>query len=148
MANFNFNKTILGGRLTADPELKYTGNNIPVTSFSLAIKRKGAKEDTTDFINVVAWRNTAEFICKYFGKGSSICITGSIQTRKYEEKDTGKTRTAFEVIAESADFVDSKADNTFPAEAGKAPQSANSATFSGNNNDFTEINTNDDDLPF
>ena len=134
MANFNYNKTILGGRLTADPELKYTNNNIPVTSFSLAVKRKGTKDDTTDYVNIVAWRSTAEFICKYFGKGSSICITGSIQTRKYEEKDTGKTRTAFEVVAESADFVDSKAENNnLPA---------------NDNIGFTEINPNDDDLSF
>ena len=69
MANFNFNKTILGGRMTADPELKTTPSGVSVTSFSIAVKRKNTKEDKTDFINCIAWRGTAEFIQKYFTKG-------------------------------------------------------------------------------
>ncbi len=89
MSNLNLNKVILGGRLTADPELKLTPSGVPVVSFGLAINRRfqsrsteGAPAQTqVDFINIVAWRATAEFISRYFRKGSAICIVGSIQTR-------------------------------------------------------------------
>ncbi len=95
MANLNLNKVILGGRLTADPELKQTASGTPVTAFSVAVSRKYAAkaengtptQPTADFINCVAWRNTAEFISKYFQKGSMIAVTGSIQTRNYEDKN-------------------------------------------------------------
>lgn len=110
MANLSLNKSILCGRLTATPELKTTTSGASVTSFNLAVKRdfKNANgEYETDFINCVAWRGTAEFICKYFQKGSSLCVVGSIQTRKYEDKD-GNKRTAVEVVASEAHFVDSK----------------------------------------
>ena len=92
MANFNFNKVILGGRLTADPELKTTTSGIVVTSFSIAVSRRFAKNaegqanQQSDFINCVAWRNQAEFITRYFRKGSSICITGSLQTRTWTDR--------------------------------------------------------------
>ena len=111
MANFNINKVILGGRLTADVELKQTQNGIPVCQFSLAVNRKYSKEgeQQTDFINCQAWRNTAEFISKYFSKGSSICIVGSIQTRSWKDKD-GNNRYATEVVVDEALFVDSKTD--------------------------------------
>lgn len=108
MANLNLNKVVLGGRLTSDVELKQTPQGIAVCQFSIAINRKG-KEAGTDFINCVAWRNTAEFISKYFKKGSSICVTGSIQVRSWE--DNGNKRYATEVLVEEAMFVDSKADN-------------------------------------
>ena len=117
MANFNFNKTILGGRMTADPELKTTPSGVSVTSFSIAVKRKNTKEDKTDFINCIAWRGTAEFIQKYFSKGSSICVVGNLQTRTWEDGN-GNKRYATEVIVEEASFVDSKSDapgNTFTA---------------------------------
>ena len=138
-----FNLVVLTGRLTADPELRYTANNTPVTSFSIAVNRryKAGEESQADFINVVAWRQTAEFITKYFSKGSMIGIEGSIQTRRYVDKDTGKNRTAFEVIANNVQFVESKRDSA-PADA--APSFSNAAA-----NEFTEIDSgSDDDLPF
>ncbi|MGM9646551.1 MAG: single-stranded DNA-binding protein [Eubacteriales bacterium] len=113
MANFNFNKVILGGRLTADPELKTTQSGTSVTSFSVAINRKYAadgQQPQADFINVVAWRQTAEFVSRYFRKGSSICVTGSLQTRSYTDRD-GQKRTVTEVIADEANFVDSKSES-------------------------------------
>ena len=132
-----FNLVVLTGRLTADPELKYTANNVPITSFSIAVNRryKQGEEQQTDFINIVAWRQTAEFVSKYFQKGSMIGIEGSIQTRKYTDKETGKTRTAFEVVANNAQFVESKRNSDEPQ------------SFNNSNDDFTEID-NSDDLPF
>lgn len=94
MANFNFNKAIIGGRITADPELKTTPAGVPVTSFSVAVNRrfggKNGEETPTDFINVTAWRQQAEFITRYFKKGSSICIVGSIQTRTWTDQQGNK----------------------------------------------------------
>ena len=130
MANLNLNKVIIAGHLTADPALKQTQNNIPVTSFTVAVKR-GRTEDS-DFINVVAWRQTAEFISKYFKKGNSICICGSIQTRNYE-KD-GQKRTIVEVNAEQALFIDKKDDRDGTVNADAAPN-------------FEEISA-DAELPF
>ena len=84
-----FNLVVLTGRLTADPELKTTPNGTSVTSFSIAVDRRyrSGEERQTDFINIVAWRTSAEFICKYFKKGSLIGIEGSIQTRRYQDKN-------------------------------------------------------------
>ena len=104
-----FNLVILTGRLTADPELKTTPNGVSVTTFSIAVNRnyKSGEEQQTDFINIVAWRQTAEFITKYFQKGTMIGIEGSIQTRRYQDAN-GNTRTAFEVIANNVQFVEAK----------------------------------------
>ena len=114
MANFNLNKVILGGRITADPELKKTDSGIAVCSFSMAINRKNKDgEQQTDFVNCVAWRKTAEFIAQYFKKGSCICIVGSIQTRTWTDNDNNK-RYATEIISDEAYFVDSKGSNTPP----------------------------------
>lgn len=108
MASFNFNKVIIGGRLCADPELKTTPSGISVTSFSVAVNRKGKDgEQAADFINVTAWRNTAEFITRYFKKASSICIVGSLQTRKWKDKDSNN-RSSTDVVADEAYFVDAK----------------------------------------
>lgn len=108
MASLNLNKVILGGRLACDPELKRTPNGVSVTSFSLAVDRRAGKEKTiTDFITVVAWRNNAEFISKYFHKGSSICIVGSIQTRSWNDNN-GQKRYTTEIVVDEACFVDSK----------------------------------------
>ena len=110
MASFNFNKVILGGRIVRDPELKTTQSGLSVTQFSIAVNRKSTKEQQApqaDFINVTAWRNTAEFITKFFRKGSSICIVGSLQTRSFTDK-TGSKREVTEVVADEAYFVDSK----------------------------------------
>ena len=93
MANFNLNKIILGGRLTADPELKTTPSGISVTMFPLAVNRRANKdgESIPDFFSVTAWRNTAEFVSRFFRKGSSICVIGSIQTRTWTDNN-GETR--------------------------------------------------------
>ena len=138
-----FNLVVLTGRLTADPELRYTANNTPVTSFSIAVSRryKAGEEAQADFINIVAWRQTAEFVTKYFQKGSMIGIEGSIQTRRYVDKETGKNRTAFEVIANNVQFVESKRDGAAGAEA---PASFTNATAG----DFTAMADAEDDLPF
>ena len=104
------NKIIIMGRLTRDPELRRTGSGTAVTSFSLAVDRdfksqSGEKE--TDFIDVVAWRQTAEFVSKYFSKGKMIIVEGSIQTRSYEDRN-GNKRRAVEVVADNVQFGESK----------------------------------------
>lgn len=113
MANFNLNKVILGGRLTADPELKTTPSGVSVTSFTVAVNRRfgggQGKEAQADFINVTAWRQTAEFITQYFRKASSICIVGSIQTRSWTDQQ-GQKRFATKVVADEAYFVDAKSE--------------------------------------
>ncbi len=142
-----FNLVVLTGRLTADPELKTTPNGVSVTSFSIAVGRRYRSGETaeTDFINLVAWRQTAEFITKYFHKGSMIGIEGSIQTRRYTDKE-GHNRTAFEVVVNNAQFVESKRDGNTSAPGGQeAPASFSNTT----GNDFTEVAADaDDDLPF
>ena len=141
-----FNLVVLTGRLTADPELKTTQSGISVTSFSIAVNRRftrSGEEQQTDFINIVAWRQSAEFVAKYFKKGNLIGIEGSIQTRKYTDKN-GNNRTAFEVVANNVQFVESKRDS--------APQdnTAPAASFSNAEaDDFADLgNVSDDDLPF
>lgn len=139
-----FNLVVLTGRLTADPELKTTPNGVSVTSFSIAVSRRyrAGEETQADFINIVAWRQTAEFITKYFKKGTMIGIEGSIQTRRYVDKD-GKNRTVFEVVANNAQFVESKRDGNGMADGVEAPASFSNASA----NEFAEI-SGDDDLPF
>ena len=110
MANFNFNKVILGGRLTAEPELRQTTSGTFVTSFSIAVNRRMSKTNEVDFINCQAWGSTAEFICKFFRKGSSICVTGQIQVRSWKDNQ-GNNRYATEVVVDEANFVDSKSEN-------------------------------------
>lgn len=100
------NVAAIMGRLTADPELKHTPNGIAVTSFCVAVNRR-TKDRQADFIDVVAWRGTAEFVCKYFRKGQMIAVKGSIQTRNYTDRD-GNKRSATEVLAENAEFCESK----------------------------------------
>ncbi len=150
MSNFNINKVILGGRLTADVELKSTPNGVPVCQFGLAVNRKYSKEgeQATDFINVVAWRQHAEFISRYFRKGSSICIVGNIQTRSWEDPQTKQKRYATEVIVDEALFVDSKSDGTganVGGGQGYMPQAY--ATNLGASAEFVELGS-DEGLPF
>lgn len=137
MANLHLNKVILCGRLVAAPELKTTPNGVPVCSFRLAVNRKYSKEGepSADFINCVAWRQRAEFISRYFNKGSSICIEGSIQTRKYSDQ-SGKTHYATEIIVEDALFVDSK------GEGGASP----AVDYPPASGEFVPVD--DEDLPF
>jgi len=143
MANFNLNKVILGGRVTADPELKHTPQGIPVCSFSIAVNRRSKDgQAPADFINCQAWRSTAEFISRYFKKGSSICLVGSIQTRTWTDNNNNK-RYATEVIADEAFFVDSK------SESDVAPSfSTETASFQTQQTPKFEEIAGDDDLPF
>jgi single-strand DNA-binding protein len=121
------------GRLTADPELKTTSSGVSVTSFTVAVDRQ-FKKDETDFINVTAWRQTADFVTKFFRKGSMIAVQGSIQTRSFEDKN-GNKRTVTEIIADKAAFCGDKGNDT--AEAEKPDLSVN----------FADAET-DDGLPF
>jgi single-strand DNA-binding protein len=141
-----FNLVVLTGRLTADPELKTTPTGVNVTSFSIAVSRRyrSGEETQADFINIVAWRQTAEFITKYFKKGSMIGIEGSIQTRRYVDKD-GKNRTVFEVVANNVQFVEAKRDGAPAMGMTEEPASFSNASA----NEFTEVTgDSDDDLPF
>lgn len=117
MASLNINKVTLGGRLTSDPELKQTPQGVSVTTFSIAVKRRG-KEAQTDFINCVSWRATAELICKHFKKGNSIVIDGEIQTRTWQDANNQK-RYATEVIVSDFYFVESKDEPAFKVDAPK-----------------------------
>ena len=118
------NYTALQGRLTTDPELKHTPTGTAVTTFSLAVERSYAaqgKERETDFIDIVAWRNTAEHICKYFKKGKMMVVEGSIQTRNYTDKE-GKKRKAFEISADNVHFCgDAQRENSRANDGGFAP---------------------------
>jgi len=148
------NVAVIMGRLVADPELRHTPNDIAVTSFTLAVDRSFAKAGTerqADFIDVVAWRGTADFVCKYFTKGQMMAVHGSIQTRLYEDKQ-GNKRKAFEIVASDINFADSKRDNSSNAGGNYAPKPAAfnepaTAYSSGDSQDFEEI-LGDDDLPF
>ena len=150
------NRVILMGRLTADPELKQTPNGISVTSFSLAVDRnftsRGA-ERQTDFINCVAWRQTAEFISRYFAKGRLMAVEGSLQVRNYVDKNENK-RQAVEVVVDQAYFADSKnaapSSSPAPSYQSAAPAYAPAAPVAfnaGSVEDFQEIDD-EDDLPF
>lgn len=115
MSNLNLNKAIIAGRLTADPELKLTQTGISVLSFSVAVNRparvvNNQKVSESDFINCVAWRAAADFICKYFKKGSAICLTGSLQTRTWND-NAGTKHYATELVVDETFFVDGKSDN-------------------------------------
>lgn len=152
------NVAVLMGRLVADPELRHTPNGVSVTSFTLAVDRsyvKSGADRQTDFIDIVAWRNTAEFVCKYFHKGQLTAVQGSIQTRTYTDKE-GNKRKAFEIVADNVHFAEPKRDNSG---SGSYQPKANStyseqqteqpapAYTNGDTGDFEEIPT-DDDLPF
>ncbi len=153
------NVAVLMGRLVADPELRHTANGISVTSFTLAVDRsyvKAGGERQTDFIDVVAWRNTAEFVCKYFRKGQLAAVQGSIQTRSYTDKE-GNKRKAFEIVADNVHFAEPKRDGNSgggyqnnrsenPPASGKTAQPT-SAYASGDTGDFEEMPS-DEDLPF
>lgn len=138
-----YNKAILIGRLTATPELKRTQAGTSVTSFTLAVDRRFSGKDgdrKADFINCTAWRGTAEFICKHFGKGDPLGVEGSIQTRSYEDKN-GNKRTAVEVVAENVFFVGSKKSDA------REPEEPEASMPPKGKDDFEEVKSGDD-LPF
>jgi len=148
------NKIILMGRLTRDPELRRTQSGTAVTSFSLAVDRdfksqSGEKE--TDFIDIVAWRQTAEFVSKYFTKGRMAVVEGRLQLRDWTDRDGGKRRSA-EVVAENVYFGDSRRDGpggdaAAPAAYG-APTAGRAPAPSDGHSDFAEIGEEDGELPF
>ncbi len=163
------NVAVLMGRLVADPELRHTANDISVTSFTLAVDRsyvKAGSDRQTDFIDIVAWRGTADFVCKYFRKGQLVAVQGSIQTRSYTDNQ-GNKRKAFEIVADNVHFAESKRDSSGGGNyAGNnyggnnyesnpyhsrtepmIPEQPAPAYTSGNTGDFEEMPS-DDDLPF
>ncbi len=139
------NRAIVMGRLTDNPELRHTSSNIPVTTFTLAVERnfRSGDERVTDFLDIVAWRNTAEFASKYFTKGMQVAVEGSIQVRSYTDRD-GNKRRAWEIVADQVYFADSKRDGAAPA--GRSEAAAPSIS-NADSSDFTEFDGGDD-LPF
>ena len=155
------NKIFLMGRLTRDPELRRTQTGTPVASFSLAVDRdfkdKATGERSTDFIDVVAWRQTAEFVSRYFTKGRMAVVEGRLQIRDYTDRD-GNKRTAAEVVADNVYFGDSKRDAegggyggygggySAPAPSAPVPPPAYAAPAGGDQ--FAELDDDDGELPF
>ena len=140
------NTAILMGRLTADPELRHTPSDVAVTSFTLAVDRsyvKSGADRQVDFIDIVAWRSTAEFVCRYFHKGQLVAVQGSIQTRSYTDKE-GNKRKAFEVVADNVHFAEPKRDSSYsqaPAQQNAYRQETTepAAYSTGNTGDFEEV---------
>lgn len=132
------NKVILMGRLTKDPELRYTNNKTPVCSFTIAVNNGYGEKQQTDFINCLAWNKTAEFVTKYFAKGKMIVIAdGRISTRSWETQD-GKRAYATEVVAQEVNFGETKS----------SQQTATQPPMQDDDDDFTPLDEEDDDLPF
>lgn len=144
------NKVILMGRLVADPELKRTQNDIAVVSTRIAVDRdrKGPDgERQADFIDIVCWRERAEFVSRYFRKGNMIAVVGSLQSRQYETKD-GQKRTAYEVVCDQVSFTGEKASNA-PSGGSYAPrQDAPAPEFTAPGGDDFEVVEDDIQLPF
>ncbi len=137
-----FNKVILVGTLVSDPELKSTNNGVNVTRFRIAVGRRFARPDAevkADFFDIVAWRNTADFVCRYFVKGKPILVSGSLQNRSWSDSD-GNKRYATEIIADEVSFVGGKGDNA-------SEQAAPSAPTYGDTSGYEELDTSDE-LPF
>lgn len=145
------NKVMLMGRLTADPVLRQTTNNLSVTSFSLAVNRSYAKKDGTrdaDFFDIVCWRNTAEFVSKYFTKGTQVVVCGSLQTRTWKDKNDQNRKTV-EVVADEVYFAEGKRDGAPRGnDSAPVPQSAAQPAYASNDtDDFLEL-SGDEELPF
>ncbi len=139
------------GRLVADPELRKTPNGISTTRFTIACDRSYVKSGTerqTDFFDIVAWRGTAEFICKYFKKGQLVAIDGSLQTHSYEDRD-GNKRKAYEIVVNNANFAESKRANSNDMDGGFERRTPPESTaFSiGSPEDFAVVDESED-LPF
>jgi len=150
----SFNKVILIGNMTADPELKQTTSGISVCSFSIAINRRFAKteqgQQSVDFINIVTWRQNAEFVSRYFKKGNPILICGQLQTRKWTDNQ-GQNRTVTEVVADEVSFVGSANQNgaaSAPQGNNYTPEAYGAPSFNSTSGaNFEEI-PNDESLPF
>lgn len=147
------NVICITGRLTADPELKQTSNDVSVTSFSVAVRRPHSKE-ATDFLNVTAWRQSAEYLCRYAAKGNQVSISGMLTTRSYEDKN-GYKRTVYEIQAENVEILESRRTESRPDVTGedyggvsRVPAAASAAYSQGKQSSFADLPSNDDDLPF
>lgn len=145
----SFNKVILIGNMTADPELKPTASGISLCSFSIAVNRRFAKEgeQNVDFINIVAWRNTADFVTRYFKKGKPILVCGQLQTRSWTDNE-GNKRYATEVIADEVSFVGSNETSTEPKNEPSKAESYTPTGYTTNNNAQFEEIPSDEGLPF
>ena len=153
------NKIFLQGRLVADPELRQTPSGVPVASFRIAVdrdfKNKETGEKEADFINVVAWRNTAEFVSRFFTKGRMAIVEGRLQIRGYTDRD-GNKRTAAEVVADNIYFGDSKRDSEgysaqpapAPANYGQSPNFNSAPAYQPPASDFAMLEDDDSQLPF
>ena len=148
------NKSILMGRLTRDPELKYTNSNLPVIRFSIAVDRNRTGQNgerQTDFIDIVAWRKTAEFVSQWFTKGQMIVVVGSIQSRRWQDKN-GNNRTSIEVVADEVQFGESKrsreSGESSPSNNGGYPQNSGYRKNPAVDPDFSEITDDDGEVPF
>lgn len=144
------NKVILVGNLARDPELTTTPSGVSVCRFTVAVSRAYANADgerETDFINCVAWRNTAEFVSKYFKKGSSAGVVGNIQTRSYEGQD-GNKRYVTEVSVENVEFVGRRSEGGEPTEKSKFDDEPKSTSNAGGTKIAKFEPIDDDDLPF
>lgn len=149
------NVIALMGRLVADPELRHTPNSVPTCTFRIAVDRsfvRAGEERKADFIDIVTWRTTAEFVCKYFHKGNLIAVNGSLQTRNYEDK-AGNKRTAFEVVADNVHFAEGKGSGGgnaggYSAPAASAPAQQAPASYAAGNADAFAPIDDDEDLPF
>ena len=160
MASLNLNKVVLAGHLTATPELRQTPNGVSVASFSIAVNRRvgkgadGQAQNAVDFFNLVAWRNTAEFITRYFKKGSAICVTGSIQNRTWTDQQ-GNKRYATDIVVDEAFFVDNNSANSanmggdaFGQAAFANPVNSAPAAPTTTGTVSFDSDSNDEDLPF
>ena len=149
----SFNKVILIGNMTADPELKQTTSGTSVCSFSIAVNRRFARaeqgQQSVDFINIVTWRQSAEFVSRYFKKGNPILVCGQLQTRTWTDNQ-GQKRYATEVIADEVSFVGSAAANGAQAQPGNAyaPEAYGAPSFDNSGSAGFEELPNDDSLPF
>lgn len=132
------NQIVIHGRLTAQPELKYTQSDVPYCKFTIAVDRayKQGENKQTDFFSVTAWRGLAEMISKYFPKGKEILLTGQMQSQKWQDKD-GNNRISWEVLASTVDFCGSKSDS-------KQPNQPQQQQYEG----FHEFNDDDEGIPF
>ena len=143
------NHIILMGRLTRDPELRHTQSGTPVASFTLAVERDRApqgSEKATDFIDIVAWRSTAEFVSKYFTKGQLVAVSGRLQIRDWKDKN-GSNRRSAEILADSVYFAEGKRDGTQKSNSTAASSAPPPDEYDGPR-DFDDIDEDDGDLPF
>lgn len=145
------NHIVLMGRLTRDPELRRTASGIAVASFSLAVDRDFANRESgekeTDFIDIVAWRNTAEFVSRYFAKGRAAVVSGRLQIRTWTDKEGNKRRNA-EVVADNIYFADSKREGGEAVPARAYGESMPSAPAAAPASDFAMLEDDDSQLPF